>query len=136
MKKEEREAKKQLIEKIKERLSGIPDLKHDTAVIKAMLLINEFQTLEELVECSTLEQNGYGFNSVDGTIATSYCEQLAKKHWLSEKQLKVVRKIMKKYWKQLYELSINKYVSQNVDMLLDKWIEKNHCNYNKQIFNE
>ena len=114
---------------IKELLSGVIDLKHDKAVIKGMLIINTYQTMDELQYRTTIENNGIGFNSTDGTIATSYCEQLHKRYFLTEKQMKIARKIMKKYWRQLFYVAKHSIKDERIDSFMKEWELRNKSNY-------
>lgn len=129
--KEERLQRKELENKIKKFLDPSKrDLMHDTASIKAMLLINMYQTQFEQTKCCTYENNGVGFNSVDGAFMTSLCKQLSEKYWLSDKQLLYVKKRMIKYWKQLLFISLSEYKDSNIENIIKHWKTNNMNKYN------
>jgi hypothetical protein len=75
----------------------------DEAVKKALLRIYSFQTEDEKIQHSTHHTNGKGFNGVDAQILTSFCEQLLKKGWLSQKQIQLARKKVIKYSRQIFD---------------------------------
>lgn len=77
-----------------------------TWAVNGMLKIFDTnQTEYERQVRTTREDNGIGFNGVDGNILSSFSQQIKNGRVLSEKQLKVVMKAMPKYHKQLIELS-------------------------------
>lgn len=69
--------------------------------IKAMLLIYSKQTHDEQLQGSTEHDNGIGFSGAHAEIMSSFAKQYQKWNKLSDKQLKIVFKIMPKYWKQV-----------------------------------
>lgn len=69
--------------------------------IKAMLLIYSKQTQDEQLQGSTEHDNGVGFSGAHAEIMSSFAKQYQKWNKLSDKQLKIVFKIMPKYWKQI-----------------------------------
>ena len=75
--------------------------KNDRAVIQALLAIYARQTEAEKATLTTKEDNGVGFNGIDGTILTSFAQWYQQKGFLSPKQLAISRNKMKHYWKQL-----------------------------------
>lgn len=125
--------KKELESKIRELLnSDSYDLRHDKARIKAMLLINEFQTTDELNSYQTIENNGVGFNAFDGRIMTSMCENIITYKRLSEKQMNVVRKTIRKYWRQLVTISLSGYKNTYIEKVVNEWEQRNYEHY-KQL---
>lgn len=89
---------------------------NDVAVLRALVAIYNNQTDEEQSSERTYYDNGIGFSGIDGEILSSFAKQLLKRGSLSEKQMVILRKKMKKYWKQLVAIAIengkNPVVSQ------------------------
>ena len=85
---------------IKERLSN-----SQVWVNKALLKIYEFQTVAEQEFGVTIENNKVGFNGSDSEILSSFAEQLKKRGFLTPKQEFLAKKKMKKYWRQILEIS-------------------------------
>lgn len=83
----------------------------------ALLKIYDNQTDDEQDAEHTMEMNGIGFTGVDGHILSSFSEQLIKRGSLSERQMEILMKKMKKYWKQILSISdedkINELVIKN-----------------------
>jgi hypothetical protein len=71
---------------------------------RAVLAIWRRQTMEEKLREETKVNNNVGFNGVDGTIMTSFGNQLNRGRHLSEKQTYVARKKMRKYVGQLLRI--------------------------------
>ena len=67
----------------------------------ALLKIYEYQTADEQVYGTTKHYNDVGFSGADAEILSSFAVQLQKKGFLSPKQMQIVAKKMKKYWKQI-----------------------------------
>ena len=73
--------------------------------LKALIEIYKKQTDDEKKAEFTKYNNEVGFTGVDGEILTSFAKQYISKNWLSEKQMVIVFKKMKKYWKQILSIS-------------------------------
>ena len=73
----------------------------DSAVIRAVQAIYKYQTHAEKEIGHTIEHNGIGFNGIDSEFLSSIAEQIECGRYLSDKQIDVSRKMIKKYWKQL-----------------------------------
>lgn len=80
----------------------------DDAVINGMIRIYDLQTEGEKSTMETEEQNGVGFNSVDGHILSSFVEFHKKTGFITPKQMKLARKKMLKYSGQLLKIIENK----------------------------
>ena len=80
---------------------------NDKAVLRAILAIYNLQTAEEKCAGVTISNNGVGFNGADVEIMTSFAEGILKYGRLTTKQLKVGRRIIKKYTRQLIEIANN-----------------------------
>ncbi|MFA6569981.1 MAG: hypothetical protein WCT77_01955 [Bacteroidota bacterium] len=86
----------------KERIQKLLDTNNE-AVYRAMLRIYDRQTRTEQINQNTEDWNSVGFTGVDGEIMSSFTEAYKKYGRLTEKQMNIARKKMKKYWKQLLD---------------------------------
>ena len=86
----------------KEKIQSLLE-RNDEAVYRAMLRIYARQTETEQAYQATTDWNAVGFTGVDGEIMSSFTEAYKKYGRLTEKQMKIARKKMKKYWKQLLD---------------------------------
>lgn len=77
---------------------------NDYAVIHAMERIWDLQTDAEKLAGQALSENGIGFNRVDSVEIKKYIEKHARQS-LDAEDIRVIRSIMLKYWKQLMKLS-------------------------------
>lgn len=77
---------------------------NDYAVVHAMERIWDLQTDAEKLSGQALAENGIGFNRVDSVEIKKYVEKHARQS-LDAEDIRVVRSIMLKYWKQLMKLS-------------------------------
>ena len=77
---------------------------NDYAVVHAMERIWDLQTDAEKLSGQALTENGIGFNRVDSAEIKKYVEKHAKQS-LDAEDIRVIRSIMLKYWKQLMKLS-------------------------------
>lgn len=93
-------SKKQLLEAFKEQFSTRP-----SQAIKALLFVYDNQTVDEKNKKETIHENGVGFNN-DAKILSSFAEQYRAKGYLSEKQLKLLMKIIPKYANQIMNHSL------------------------------
>lgn len=78
---------------------------NDLAVCRALVVIFERQTADEQASDHTRDANSVGFSGVHAEICSSFAKQYMSRGFLSPKQMVIARKIMKKYWKQLAEIS-------------------------------
>lgn len=77
---------------------------NDYAVVHAMERIWDLQTDAEKLSGQALTENGIGFNRIDSAEIKKYVEKHARQS-LDAEDIRVVRSIMLKYWKQLMKLS-------------------------------
>lgn len=75
----------------------------DEWVVGALLAMTERQTADEQAMKGTAHLNGIGFNSADAPILTDIAQFYGKTGRLSPAQLNLVRRLLKKYEKQLLE---------------------------------
>lgn len=94
------EKDKEKIEYIKHRL-----MYSDPWLLRALIVLYNNQTEDEKYKKDTKYKNGIGFNATDALILTNLAEQYIEKNWLSEKQIKICRRLIPKYSKQLNELA-------------------------------
>lgn len=83
-------------------------LKSDQWLYRGLKAIYARQTQAEQSVEGTLENNGVGFNGVDGHILSSFAKQAAYRGFLTPKQLAVARKAMPKYASQLAKIANRK----------------------------
>jgi hypothetical protein len=88
----------------------IRDWKHKLATnqnwaIRGMIRIHEKQTADEKLAQATSEDNGVGFTGLDAPILSSFCDQMAQRGFLTQKQLAIVFKKMPKYARQLWVMA-------------------------------
>ena len=76
------------------------------AVYNGLLQIYRRQTYSEQINEQTRDQNNIGFSGVDGRILTSFAKFYLRNKYLSPKQFAITKNKMKKYWRQLMEISI------------------------------
>lgn len=97
----------------KEKILDLLD-KNDEAVTRAVVNIYKRQTPTEQHTKSTRNVNEMGFNKFDAELMSSFAEQIIK--WnntasprfrkpLSQKQMSIARRKIKKYWRQLLEIA-------------------------------
>jgi hypothetical protein len=92
--------KKQIVEFVKAKLANDEKwAKH------ALLKIYSYQTAEEQQMETTSEYNNVGFNGADAEILSSIAKQFERKGWISSKQMVIVFKKIKKYSRQIIEIS-------------------------------
>lgn len=136
IRKQERERRKSVERDIKEILSSKEiNLRNDLAKIKALLIIYHFQTDEEVKCNDTVENNGIGFNAFDGKILSSLARNLYQNKYLTDNQMKVVRKSIGKYWKQISIIALRGTTFNNIEEFIKIWLEKNISYYNQKRIN-
>lgn len=72
---------------------------------KALVVIYNNQTADEQSNEMTKYHNDIGFSVVDAEILSSFAKQYLAKNWLSTKQMILLKKKIKKYWKQVIAVS-------------------------------
>ena len=81
---------------------------NDQWLYRAIVAIDACQTANEKAQGGTVEDNGIGFNGVDGRILMSMAAQLNRCGYLSPKQTIIARKKMVKYAGQLLAIAREK----------------------------
>jgi hypothetical protein len=72
--------------------------------IRAMVKIYECnQTVEEQCSDQTVDDNGIGFNGIDASILSSFAKQVQSGRNMSQKQMAIIMKKMKKYARQVID---------------------------------
>jgi len=82
---------------------------------KALVSIYHRQTDDEVNRGQTIYDNGIGFSGSDADILTSFAEFYLEKGYLSPKQKTILFKKMKKYWRQIVELSDQSHLIKLVE---------------------
>lgn len=88
-----------LTDYVKHQLSTSP-----TWALRGLVKIYERQTISERAIGATSELNGVGFAGTDSVIMSSFAQQYTNRGSLSDKQMAVVFKLIKKYHKQIISL--------------------------------
>jgi len=65
---------------------------NDKAIIRALIVLNERQTIDEQLSTTTKYQNGKGFRPCHARMGTSMAEFFTKNNYLSPKQIAYWRK--------------------------------------------
>lgn len=76
----------------------------ETWATRCLVVIYGRQTKGEQTIQDTREPNGVGFTGIDGNILSSFAEFYQRNNYLSPKQMKILLKKAKKYWKQILEI--------------------------------
>lgn len=95
--------KKRTLKETKERIQSLLDSNHQAAV-DALLFVYDRQTVMEKKVQGVIMDNGIGFTAFDGEILSSFAQQWNRKKWLSDKQLVILHRKIRHYWKQLSDL--------------------------------
>jgi hypothetical protein len=77
----------------------------DRWALRALMVVYSFQTVEERLQMVTKVENSVGFTGYDAEFLTGLVVQYKGSGSLSSVQLKCLRKMMPKYWKQILEVS-------------------------------
>jgi len=78
---------------------------NDAWALRALRVIYSRQTADEQETGTTCHSNNVGFSGIDAEFLTSLANQYQNRGSLSFKQLKILHKIMPKYWRQILEMS-------------------------------
>lgn len=92
---------------MKRQMQGLLDAS-DRMTEAAIVRLFDYQTANEQEAATTSEANGVGFGAFDAELLTSFAQQLKAGRHLSEKQLALAHKKVRKYWKQLGHLAEQK----------------------------
>lgn len=74
---------------------------NDKAALRALKVVYDNQTASEQEWETTRDNNGIGFTGVDAKIMTSIHKWHVNKGYVSPKQMKVIRRKIRKYWRQV-----------------------------------
>lgn len=96
---------------------------NDKAVERAVIRIWENQTADEQSQMTTNRDNGIGFTGADAEFLTKMAQWLFRSARPEGKrftygQMKVVRPLMSKYWRQLRDVIITKETEQKEEELV------------------
>lgn len=94
-------------------------LYNNSALMKSLLLLYEYQTEEEKIIGESCSKNNVGFNKYDSTILTKYSKEIKDKGGLYKNQIKELRKRILKYNKQITKIINNKKAKEEGVQL--KW---------------
>jgi len=104
-----------LVEYVKNKLATDPNW-----ASRAILKLYECQTAAEQTIGNTTDNNGVGFNGLDGVILSSFAQQLLKGRTLTAKQLVIAHKKLPKYGKQVLSfIPVEK--QQAIEAKIEAW---------------
>jgi hypothetical protein len=118
-------------------LFGSPEdisLKQDFLRIKALLWLYKYQTEEEKQDFATHNLNGVGFTGPDAQILSSFAKQIVEKYFITEKQLQILRRKIKKYENQMAKIAnaIQSGEAQKdpkIEAVAEEWKNRNMGRY-------
>ncbi len=84
--------------------------------IRALICIYNNQTNEEQIKRKTKYINSIGFNSSDACILTELSKFYLERNFLTDKQLNIVYKRIPKYWNQLWKISNQEKIIEQLIM--------------------
>ena len=99
---------------------------NDIALIKAIVLIYNNQTDEEMRKGKSIEDNEIGFDKVDAKEMGEIAIKIKRGRQLTEGELAKSRNKMQKYWKQLMVISKQKMKEK----ALEKKVEQHEITEN------
>lgn len=96
-------SKKQLIEALKLQIPRSRD-----KICRALMIVYDNQTEQEILRGKTIESNSVGFSSLDADILTKMAIFYQNRGFLSTKQLNIVKRLIPKYAGQILDSSIER----------------------------
>jgi hypothetical protein len=97
--------------------------KNDKAVCRALVVLNQYQTLDEQATEDTRHRNGMGFKPCHARMGTSMAKFYSERGYLSPKQIAYWRKTDRRgnmrigiYWKQLIRAAGEKQQSNEKEI--------------------
>lgn len=81
----------------------------EKALLRAIVVIGQYQTPEELALAETVDHNNWGWGTIDAKFFTGCYFKLLRGEALTRKELAIARNKMPKYWRQLMLISKRKY---------------------------
>lgn len=78
---------------------------NDTALLRAVVIVYEGQTQEEVYSYKSLENNGVGFNKFDAEFLTGIAHKIKLGKKITDEEMYILRTKMPKYWRQLMKIS-------------------------------
>ena len=92
--------------------------------LRALVVIYSFQTESEKVAEQTSVHNTVGFTGCDAEFLTSLAKQYERRGFLSEKQMKILYRVMPKYWRQIIDASDKEKLEKSYEKYLEKKAEE------------
>lgn len=87
---------------------------NNRAVLRALVVLQDRQTLDEQTGATTRHSNGVGWSRADARFGTSLAVQVRSGRHLSSKQLGAARKLLAKYVGQLVDAAQQKRLKRQV----------------------
>ncbi len=88
---------------------------NDKALLRAIVLIAQRQTPEEIAMGATIDKNNVGFGTVDAEFLSAMAFRIEMGRELTPKMMAISRNKMPKYWKQLMVISKRKEKAKNLE---------------------
>lgn len=88
-------------------------LTNNSALMKAIIIINEYQLPEEQSAKTSLHNNNLGFNKYDAPILMFYADKIKRYKGLYKSEIDEARRRMLKYSKQLTNILNEKDFKEN-----------------------
>ena len=93
--------------------------------LRALRVIYSFQTDTEKATEQTSVHNTVGFTGCDAEFLTSLAKQYERRGSLSDRQMKILYRVMPKYWRQLIDASNKEKLEESyIKYLAKKELEK------------
>lgn len=114
--------------------------KNTTLLIRSIGIIYALQTASEQGRDAVVENNGVGFNRIDGNVMSKIAKKIERGVSLSDADLTQARTRMPKYWKQLMLHAKNKQTvkqeTKQNELHDDDEIRYSKCEYNSDLITE
>jgi len=82
---------------------------NDKALLRAIVVIGDRQTPEEMAMAETVDHNNRGWGAIDAPFFTPLYFRILHQQPLTRRELAIARNKMPKYWRQLMEVSKARY---------------------------
>ena len=102
--------------------------------LRALMVVYSFQTDTEKIKEQTSVHNTVGFTGCDAEFLTSLAKQYERRGSLSDKQMKILYKVMPKYWRQLIDASNREKLENSyIKYLEQKELEKEQTEFEFEV---
>lgn len=88
---------------------------NDRAALGALLVVYNNQTSTEKAFGSSIDHNGIGFNRYDDEVLSKIAKKVKERKTLSKYEIKITKKLIGKYWRQVLRNYESRYTSDMVE---------------------